>query len=85
MEIEERLINQGFEFELGWNDSTDGGFSYAVNLNMSTLKNNVSSVDGWERYQKVIADVNCYGDDKDLTALNELGQEYKTMICGNYF
>lgn len=38
------VTNQGFEFELGWNDSTDGGFSYAVNLNMSTLKNNVSKV-----------------------------------------
>ena len=36
--------NTGLEFEIGWNDSTDSGFSYAVNFNMSTLKNEVTQV-----------------------------------------
>ena len=36
--------NKGFEFELGWQDTTNGDFSYAVNFNISTLKNEVTDV-----------------------------------------
>ncbi|MDO6769281.1 MULTISPECIES: SusC/RagA family TonB-linked outer membrane protein [Cellulophaga] len=36
--------NKGFEFELGYNNSTEGGFSYGVNLNLSTLKNEVTEI-----------------------------------------
>ncbi len=36
--------NKGFEFELGYNDTTDSGFSYGVNLNLSTLKNEVTEI-----------------------------------------
>jgi len=38
------VSNKGFEFEIGWNDTTNSGLSYAVNFNMSTLKNEVTDV-----------------------------------------
>ncbi|MFD1293332.1 SusC/RagA family TonB-linked outer membrane protein [Lutibacter holmesii] len=38
------VSNKGFEFEVGWNDTLESGFSYAVNFNMSTLKNEVTDV-----------------------------------------
>jgi len=38
------VTNKGFEFELGWNDSTDSGLSYGINFNFSTLKNEVTDV-----------------------------------------
>ncbi|TYP98191.1 TonB-linked SusC/RagA family outer membrane protein [Tenacibaculum adriaticum] len=37
--------NSGLEFELGYNDSTAGGLTYGVNLNFSTLKNEVTVLD----------------------------------------
>ncbi|WP_406685170.1 TonB-dependent receptor [Seonamhaeicola sp. MEBiC1930] len=36
--------NKGLEFELGYGDTTDSGFSYNVNLNLSTLKNEVTEI-----------------------------------------
>ena len=36
--------NKGFEFEIGYNDTTDSGFSYGINLNLSTLKNEVTEI-----------------------------------------
>ncbi|MDW5288027.1 TonB-dependent receptor [Formosa sp. PL04] len=38
------VSNKGLEFEAGWNDETDSGFSYAVGFNISTLKNEVTDV-----------------------------------------
>lgn len=36
------VTNTGLEFELGWRDTTNGGFTYGINLNMTTLKNEVT-------------------------------------------
>jgi TonB-linked SusC/RagA family outer membrane protein len=36
--------NSGFEFELGWRNTTSFGLKYGVNLNLSTLKNEVTEV-----------------------------------------
>ncbi|AUS04801.1 SusC/RagA family TonB-linked outer membrane protein [Pseudotamlana carrageenivorans] len=38
------IENSGFEFELGFNDTTKGGFSYSINANLSTLKNEVTEI-----------------------------------------
>ena len=38
-----KVLNQGLEFELGWKD-TIGDFSYSINANLSTLKNEVLEV-----------------------------------------
>ncbi|WP_066223496.1 SusC/RagA family TonB-linked outer membrane protein [Formosa haliotis] len=38
--------NRGLEFEVGYNTTTKGGFSYGINLNLSTLKNEVTEVLG---------------------------------------
>jgi hypothetical protein len=38
------VVNKGFEFELGWQDTTDSGFSYAVNFNISTVDNEVTEI-----------------------------------------
>ena len=38
-----KVLNEGLEFELGWKDSI-GDFSYSVNANLSTLKNQVLEV-----------------------------------------
>ncbi|UMB54869.1 TonB-dependent receptor [Lutibacter sp. A64] len=38
------IKNTGLEFEAGWNDTTDGGLSYGVNFNFSTLDNEVTDV-----------------------------------------
>ena len=38
------IVNQGFEFEVGYSDTTDGGFRYSVNANLSTLKNEVTEI-----------------------------------------
>ena len=38
------IVNSGFEFELGWKDKI-GDFSYSVNANAATLKNEVTYVD----------------------------------------
>lgn len=37
------VVNQGFEFELGWRDEI-GKFTYAINGNISTLKNEVTYI-----------------------------------------
>jgi TonB-linked SusC/RagA family outer membrane protein len=39
------VSNKGFEFSLNYND-TIGDFSYGISANLSTLKNNVESLDG---------------------------------------
>ncbi len=39
-----KILNQGFEFELGWQDRA-GDFRYSINANMSTLKNRVLWLD----------------------------------------
>ncbi|WP_299888762.1 TonB-dependent receptor [uncultured Lacinutrix sp.] len=38
------IRNKGLEVELGWNDRTDSGFSYGINLNLSTLDNEVTEI-----------------------------------------
>lgn len=38
------IKNTGLEFEIGWGDTTSGDFSYDINLNISTLKNEVTEV-----------------------------------------
>ncbi|MUU79134.1 SusC/RagA family TonB-linked outer membrane protein [Winogradskyella endarachnes] len=38
------IVNQGFEFELGYSDTTEGGFTYSINANLSTLKNEVTEI-----------------------------------------
>ncbi|SNR48268.1 TonB-linked outer membrane protein, SusC/RagA family [Lutibacter agarilyticus] len=38
------IKNTGLEFEIGWGDTTDSGFSYDINFNMATLKNEVTEV-----------------------------------------
>ena len=36
--------NKGLEFEIGYGDTTESGFSYSVNFNLSTLKNEVTEI-----------------------------------------
>lgn len=36
--------NKGFEFEIGYNNTTDSGLRYGIDLNLSTLSNKVTSV-----------------------------------------
>lgn len=36
--------NKGLEFEIGYGDTTASGFSYGVNFNLSTLKNEVTEI-----------------------------------------
>lgn len=36
--------NKGFEFEMGYSDKTAGGFSYGIDLNLSTLHNEVTDI-----------------------------------------
>lgn len=38
------IENQGIEIEVGYRDTTDGGFTYGVNANVSTLKNEVTEI-----------------------------------------
>ena len=38
------IKNTGLEFEIGWGDTVDSGFSYDINFNMATLKNEVTEV-----------------------------------------
>ena len=38
------IKNTGFEFEAGWNDTTESGLRYGINLNLSTLNNEVTEV-----------------------------------------
>ncbi|WP_299122796.1 TonB-dependent receptor [uncultured Tenacibaculum sp.] len=38
------IENKGFEFELGYGDESESGFRYDVNLNLSTLNNEVTEV-----------------------------------------
>lgn len=38
------IENQGIEIELGYRDTTDGGFTYGINANISTLKNEVTEI-----------------------------------------
>jgi len=38
------IENTGFEFEIGYSDVTESGLSYALNANLSTLKNTVTEI-----------------------------------------
>ncbi|EDP71353.1 putative TonB-linked outer membrane protein [Flavobacteriales bacterium ALC-1] len=38
------IVNQGLEFEVGYSDSTDSGFRYSINANLSTLDNEVTEI-----------------------------------------
>ncbi|MCB4798080.1 SusC/RagA family TonB-linked outer membrane protein [Neotamlana laminarinivorans] len=38
------IENSGFEFEIGYSDSNSKGFTYDINLNLSTLKNEVKEI-----------------------------------------
>jgi len=38
------IENKGFEFELGYGDTTKGGLTYNINANLSTLKNTVTEI-----------------------------------------
>ncbi len=40
--------NKGLEVELGWNDTTDSGFRYGINFNLSTLDNEVTELNAGE-------------------------------------
>lgn len=41
-----KILNEGVEFTLGWNDKIGNNFRYYVNGNISTLKNQVKSLNG---------------------------------------
>ncbi|WP_299683006.1 TonB-dependent receptor [uncultured Tenacibaculum sp.] len=38
------IVNKGFEFEIGYSDTTSGDFSYQINANLSTLDNEVTEI-----------------------------------------
>ena len=38
------IVNQGFEFEVGYANTTEGDFTYSINANLSTLKNEVTEI-----------------------------------------
>jgi len=38
------IVNEGLEFELGYAESYDSGFSFGINANLSTLKNEVTEI-----------------------------------------
>ncbi|WP_442265890.1 SusC/RagA family TonB-linked outer membrane protein [Tenacibaculum sp. ZS6-P6] len=38
------IVNKGFEFEIGYSDTTSGDFSYQINANISTLDNEVTEI-----------------------------------------
>ena len=38
------IENKGFEFELGYSDTTENGLTYGINANLSTLKNKVTEI-----------------------------------------
>ncbi|MCH2033495.1 MAG: SusC/RagA family TonB-linked outer membrane protein [Tenacibaculum sp.] len=38
------VVNQGFEFEVGYSDTTESDFSYQINANLSTLDNEVTEI-----------------------------------------
>ncbi|TYA74391.1 SusC/RagA family TonB-linked outer membrane protein [Seonamhaeicola marinus] len=38
------IENKGFEFELGYGDTTEGGLRYNISANLSTLKNKVTEI-----------------------------------------
>ncbi|WP_405562280.1 SusC/RagA family TonB-linked outer membrane protein [Polaribacter sp. Asnod6-C07] len=38
------IENKGFEFELGYGDTTENGLSYNINANLSTLQNEVTEI-----------------------------------------
>ncbi|NLP57730.1 TonB-dependent receptor [Lutibacter sp. B1] len=38
------IENKGFEFEAGYKDTTEGGFTYGINFNLSTLDNETTDV-----------------------------------------
>ena len=38
------IVNKGFEFEIGYSDTTEGDFSYQINANLSTLDNEVTEI-----------------------------------------
>ncbi len=40
------VVNKGFEFSLGYNDLIGEDFSFGINLNLSTLDNNVTALNG---------------------------------------
>nr|MUH41516.1 TonB-dependent receptor [Zobellia laminariae] len=40
------VLNKGFEFALGYNDAIGDNFTYGINVNFSTLDNNVTSLAG---------------------------------------
>lgn len=40
------MVNKGLEFGLGWNDELNKDFKYNVNINLSTLNNKVTDLDG---------------------------------------
>ncbi|MGS0526403.1 TonB-dependent receptor domain-containing protein [Zobellia nedashkovskayae] len=40
------VVNKGFEFSLGYNDAIGDNFTYGINVNFSTLDNEVTSLTG---------------------------------------
>lgn len=38
------IVNKGYEFEIGYSDTTSGGFGYEINANLSTLDNQVTEI-----------------------------------------
>ena len=70
------ILNTGFEFSASWNDNVNDDFSYSLNGNMTTLKNEVKSVyiDGFQ----------VFDGPSILTAGSPIGSFYGYQVEGVY-
>jgi TonB-linked SusC/RagA family outer membrane protein len=70
------ILNTGFEFSASWNDNVNDDFSYSINGNMTTLKNEVKSVyiDGFQ----------VFDGPSILTAGSPIGSFYGYQVEGVY-
>ena len=70
------IQNKGFEFSASWNDSVNDDFSYSINGNLTTLKNEVKSV--YEEGFQV------FDGPSILTAGSPIGSFYGYQVEGVY-
>ncbi len=70
------IQNKGFEFSASWNDSVNDDFSYSINGNLTTLKNEVKSV--YEEGFQV------FDGPSILTAGSPIGSFYGYVVEGVY-
>lgn len=70
------IQNKGFEFSASWNESLNDDFSYSINANMTTLKNEVKSV--YEEGFQV------FDGPSILTAGSPIGSFYGYVVEGVY-